>query len=78
MAIELPTVAWAKVKVGVPVRVQSSEPWTADSPATAGRVTCAVASVEASYCRFAAVKVPVTVSVRRLMFATAVAVVFHV
>ena len=48
IAIDVPTVALANVNTGVPVRVQSSAPCTADRPADTGRVTWAVASVVAS------------------------------
>ena len=78
MAIAVPMVAWAKVNAGVPVRVQSSDPCTAESPGDTGRVTCGVASVVASYSRLAAVNVPVMVMVRLLMLAAVdVAVVFQ-
>ena len=67
--IPVPTVAWANVKVGTPLSVTSSTNWTSLSPSAFGGVTCAVASVVASYWRFVTVKTPVMESARGVMFA---------
>ncbi|CAB4645694.1 unannotated protein [freshwater metagenome] len=45
----VPTVACAKVKVGVPANVVSSPPCTSDRPGELGNVTWLVASAVASY-----------------------------
>ena len=78
MAIDVPTFALAKVKVGVPVSVTLSVAWTPDSEGEAGSDTLPVASVVPSYARFDAVYVPTMVSVRAVMLAVPVAVVFQV
>ena len=65
----VPTLAWAKVKAAVPASVTSSPVWTSERPMLPGGVTCWVASVVASYCRFATEKEPVIVSGLREMSA---------
>jgi hypothetical protein len=74
----VPTVACEKVNVGEPARVTSSEPCTPERPGDTGIDILSFAAVVPSYTLLLAVKVPVMVTLRDVMFAVLVAVVFHV